>query len=132
MNTNVIIVWWYGYLLVSARSHKQEEEEEEFWLLKLRTVLTWLNCSTLDLFYWALLAPRDCSGHLFIEHEAIKRRRRRRNFVLWSWYYSDYIEIKMPKAKRTWRIRKHRIFGEIHNTYSFIHYINPNIVGYLF
>ena len=38
---------------------------------------TWLDCSTLDLFYWALLAPRDCSGHLFIEQEAIKRRRRR-------------------------------------------------------
>ena len=27
--------------------------------------------------------------------------------------YSDYIDIKMPKAKSTWRVRKHRIVGEI-------------------
>ena len=35
------------------------------------------------------------------------------NFVLCLWYCSDYIEIKMPKAKSTWRVRKHRIVGEI-------------------
>ena len=27
--------------------------------------------------------------------------------------YSDSIDIKMPKAKSTWRVRKHRIVGEI-------------------
>ena len=38
----------------------------------------YLDSITLDLLYCALLAPRDCSGHLFIEQEAIKSKKRRR------------------------------------------------------
>ena len=37
-----------------------------------------LDCSQIEMLHWALLAPRGCSGHLFLEQEAIKWRRRRR------------------------------------------------------
>ena len=35
-----------------------------------------LDCSQIELLYWALLAPRGCSVHLFLEQEDINWRRR--------------------------------------------------------